>query len=349
MEDIAPQLIEAVIEEFHKAYAGSLIIQKLLAKVQNGTATYAQAQEYSLEVSRLIGSAYEKYISSAALPDGRMYYNIASRLIPSTLDENYQLVSDYAVEVQKRLNAQAKIGMKPQTAAKNQDRIDGLVDLVSSAEQYDDVCDELLVAFENFSQNIVDETIKVNATSQYRAGMRPKIIRRAESRCCAWCSALAGEYDYPDVPDDIYRRHENCRCSVEYDPADGKRKRQNVHTKKWTDAADYDKLEARKQVGINSLLSDLAKHPKRLASFTPAKLLAALEAEGLEVKPLMQGSLKGVPFEKGGGFKVNFEDGGLFQYHPEKGSHHGSAYYKISTGKGGTKRYELDGTEKPNQ
>ena len=46
------------------------------------------------------------------------------------------------------------------------------------------------------------------------------------------------------------------------------------------------------------------------------------------------------------GYKVNFDDGGLFQYHPAYRSHHDGAYYKISTGKGGTKWYELDGTEK---
>ena len=46
--------------------------------------------------------------------------------------------------------------------------------------------------------------------------------------------------------------------------------------------------------------------------------------------------------------KINFGGDGILQYHPTKKSHHGGAYYKISTGKGGTKRYELDGTEKEN-
>lgn len=33
------------------------------------------------------------------------------------------------------------------------------------------------------------------------------------------------------MPKDVYRRHQRCRCSVEYYPRDGKI--QNVHTKKW--------------------------------------------------------------------------------------------------------------------
>lgn len=154
---------------------------------------------------------------------------------------------------------------------------------------------------------------------------------------------------YPDVPPDVYRRHERCRCTVLYDPADGKRKRQNVHTKKWTDSQERDRIETRKNTGIKSLVQELSEHPKRLASFTPESLYDTLTAEGLEVKPLMNGSLKGIPFSDGGGFKVNFEDGGLLQFHPEKGSHHGGAYYKISTGKKGLRRYDLEGNEDPNR
>lgn len=346
MEDVAPALIADVIDEFHRLYEESDKIRALLGKVKEGTATFAEAQQYSLEVSRMIGTAYEKHISSAVLPDGRMYYNIASRLIPDTLDENYKAVSDYAVEVLKKLNENARIGLKTKAAEKDADRIEGLVNLASSAEQYDDISKKLLTAFENFSQSIVDKTIQANADLHYRAGLNPKIIRKSERKCCEWCANLAGEYDYPaNMPDDVFRRHENCRCTVLYDPADGKRSRQNVHTKQWTGENSYDKLETRKDAGIHSVVSDLAKHPKRLASYTPDKLYAELLRNGFEVKPLGRGSLKDQDFAEGGGFKVNFEDGGLLQYHPADKSHHGGAYYKISTGKEGTKRYDTDGNE----
>lgn len=253
MEDIAPALIADVTSEFRRLYDDSEKIRALLGKVTEGTATYAEAQQYSLEVSSLIGKAYEKHVSSAALPDGRMYYNIASRLIPSTLDENYRFVSDYAVEVQKKLNEKAGIGLRAKAAEKDADRIEGLVNLASSAERYDDVSGQLLTAFENFSQSIVDKTIEANADFQHKAGLHPKIIRRSERKCCDWCSNLAGEYDYPmDMPDDVFRRHENCRCTVLYDPADGKRSFQNVHTKQWTSGKENGILEKRKSIGLFS-------------------------------------------------------------------------------------------------
>lgn len=252
MEDITLGLIEAVTDEFHRMYDGNSKIQRLLDKVKGGTATYAEAQEYAIEVSQIIGDAYRKHISSAVLPDGRMYYNIAQRLIPATLDENHELVSGYAVKVQQALNKKADIGLKAQSAELNQDRVDGLVDLASNAKLYDDVSDQLLTAFENFSQNVVDETIKRNADFHYRSGLSPKILRRAEGKCCAWCRGLAGVHEYPVQDREIYQRHENCRCTVLYDPADGKKSFHNVHSKQWTDKADYDKINTRKSVGLLS-------------------------------------------------------------------------------------------------
>lgn len=94
-------------------------------------------------------------------------------------------------------------------------------------------------------------------------------------------------------------------------------------------------------------INDYIANPKKLFSkYTPKTLKSALEQGGFEVKTLKRGSLKGVDFTNGGGYKVNFGDDGLLQYHPASGSHHGGAYYKISTGKGGIHHYELDGKEK---
>lgn len=82
-----------------------------------------------------------------------------------------------------------------------------------------------------------------------------------------------------------------------------------------------------------------------LQAYTPQGLKRALENKGYEVKPMSNGNFKGVPFEEGGGYKINFGGDGILMYHPEGRSHHGGAYYKISTGKGGTRRYDTKGNE----
>ncbi len=84
------------------------------------------------------------------------------------------------------------------------------------------------------------------ADARWRAGMAPKIVRRAAGNCCDWCSALAGTYDYGDVyftGNDVFRRHENCRCTVEY-VCDGTR--QDVWSKKMY-AADAETLRERSE------------------------------------------------------------------------------------------------------
>lgn len=345
MEDIAPQLLETLQKRFNEKISVNPKIRAMLKRIESGGATYADAEDYALQIGQALAEVFRENLSSAVLPDGRMYYNIADRVLRPLLEADHDIVSEAAAMVQTALNQKANIGIRAQTVPVNEDRIYGIVNKVSEADTFDDVAWVLDEPVRNFSMNVVDETLRANVEFHGRSGYRPKVVRKAERKCCKWCSDLNGVYDYPDVPQDVYRRHERCRCTVEFDPADGKRRRQNVHSKRWTDDPGYDILEARKKTGIRSLPQDLSSHPGRLASFTPAQLLEAFEQEGLEVKPLKQGSLKDIPFAEGGGFKVNFEDGGLFQYHPAKKSHHGGAYYKISTGKGGVKRYGLDGIE----
>lgn len=229
MEDIAPALLDAIREDFTHRLRRNRKILTLYEAIQNGTAAYQDVQVYAYEIGDALSQAFAKYISAEALPDGRMYFNIAERVLRPILEENHGLIADAALRVQEALNKKAKIGLKAQAVKVNKDRIDGLVDKISNAERFDDVAWVLNEPVKNFCQSVVDQTVKANVNFQGRAGLRPRVVRKAEGKCCEWCSALAGEYDYPDVPDDVYRRHERCRCSVEYDPGSGRR--QNVWTK----------------------------------------------------------------------------------------------------------------------
>ena len=90
----------------------------------------------------------------------------------------------------------------------------------------------------------MDDSIKGNAEFHGKAGMTPKIVRKSTGSCCEWCTNIAGAYDYPNVPKDVYRRHGRCRCTVDYVPNNGKK--QNVWTKAWSDEASPEKIAKRK-------------------------------------------------------------------------------------------------------
>lgn len=231
MEDITPKLLDIIRKDFQEGFDKSGLIKKLYAKVRDGTATYKEANEFSIEVGELLAKAYNNNLFSEILPEGRMFYNIAKRIIEPTMKNNYFLITDITEQVQKALNVDAGIGIKPIVPELNEDRINGIINRVSSEDIFDDIKWILREPVVNFCQSIVDDSIKANADFHAKAGMSPKIIRKVTGNCCEWCRKVAGAYIYPEVPKDVYRRHQRCRCTVDYHPGNGKV--QNVHSKVW--------------------------------------------------------------------------------------------------------------------
>jgi hypothetical protein len=237
MEDITTELLQKLQNYFNEHFDGSDKVKALYEKVRTGVATYQECNEFSIEAGETLAKTFGQNLSSAVLPDGKMYYNIADRTVVPMLENNYSLVSQYCKEAQDLMNQKANIGIKAIVPKMNQDKIDGIVNRLTSEDQYDTIAWILQEPVVNFSQSIVDDSVSSNAEFQYESGMKPKIIRSVVGHCCEWCANLAGTYSYPDVPKDIYRRHDNCRCTVVYDPGDGKKNRQDVWTKQWGDTS----------------------------------------------------------------------------------------------------------------
>lgn len=223
MKDIVPELLEAIQKDFMAEVSTNPAMIRFAELVKNGTATYKQANDYATWCGQFLSIAYKKHITPGALPDGRMYYNIADRILNETLKQNHELIATAAEAVQTALNKSAGIGIKAIKPAVNQSRIDGLVDRIANEVDFEKVSWMLDEPVVNFSLNIVDETIKANADFQYQAGLSAKVKRIAESGACDWCREVAGEFTYPDVPADTWRRHDKCKCLIEYTPKKGGR------------------------------------------------------------------------------------------------------------------------------
>lgn len=249
MDDIAPALLENIRAAFLANLKKSARAAELLRQIEAGTAGYAQAGDYAYEIGSALAEAFRSELSAAVLPGGRMYQNIAEKVVAPLLGENHDLVSSAAAQVQQALNEAAGIGLKAQAAPLDTDRVQGIVRKVTNSASFDDAAWALDEPVKTFSQAVVDDTLKRNAEFQSKAGLRPRIVRRAEFRCCEWCSRMEGIYTYPDVPKDVYRRHERCRCVVEYNPGSGKM-RQDVWSKKWTSEKESDTINSRKTVGF---------------------------------------------------------------------------------------------------
>lgn len=229
MEDVSKELLELIQDAYKEELSKSKLIDIVKKKIKEGSAVFEDAYEASGDIGLALSMAYDRVLSSSILPNGKMYYNIADRTIRPTLEYSYAEAADIAQQVQACLNKRAKLGIKAQRAD-GMDRIDGIINRISSEDSFDDIKWITQEPVRTMMRSVVDDTIKKNAGFHAKAGLTPRIIRKSSGKCCKWCLGIVGTYKYPDVPKDVYRRHDNCKCMVDYNPGDGKI--QSVHTGK---------------------------------------------------------------------------------------------------------------------
>lgn len=252
--DIAPELLEKIEKTFDDRIKNNQALKTLSAKLDKGEWGFLEAEHYALEVGKDLSSAFEKYLTVDSLPNGRMYYNIAEKIIPPMMYKEYELATDAAMEVVSLINERAGVRIAPQRPIIDENRVQGIVDKISDSEDFKSVQWLLGNPVQNFAVHCVDKTVETNALFQHRAGLRPRIKRDSGGKCCDWCAALDGMYEYPGVPRDIYMRHENCNCCVEYLPGDGSA--QNVYAKTWR---DMDAVEERIAFSERAMDNDEAR------------------------------------------------------------------------------------------
>jgi len=250
MNDITPELLEKINKLFDERTSESEKLKDAVKKLTLKEANYVDANNFAIEIGDILSTVLNETIDVSILPDGRMYYNIADRILNPTMSKNHELISEFTADVQKNLNTKAGLHLKTQVPDLNQDRIDGIVNRISSETDFDVIKWILGDPIVTFSQSVVDDSIKANADFQASAGLQPILTRKLRGKACKWCRALAGAYDYSNLPKEIYQRHDNWRCTIEYDPGDGKRR--TIPPKK-SNPEKKTKIQARKQIGIKKL------------------------------------------------------------------------------------------------
>lgn len=138
------------------------------------------------------------------------------------------------------------------------DRIDGIIDRVSDAEEYEKASWLLGVGvLTNFALSIVDDSMRDNLEFQGKAGVPATVKRYTIGYCCDWCQSLVGTYNYPDVPKEVWQRHRDCNCIIEYTPGKtGKTQYLKSGRQNWYEIGP-EELEQRKNfAGINTASLD---------------------------------------------------------------------------------------------
>lgn len=231
-KDIVPGLLAAIDQYFIETNANSKELKRLVELQKSGKADYKEVNELAIEIGKNMSAALKKYVNAESLPDEKFYFNIANRLINTSLKTSFDIVTGYSSDVQKSLNEQANLHLKAQLPEFNQEKAKGLVERLTAAETFDDVAWLLDEPIVTFTQAIVDDSIQKNVEFQSKVGLKPRITRTLVGKGCDWCRNLAGSYLYSEAPKEVYHRHERCRCIVNYHPGDGRK--QDVWSKKWS-------------------------------------------------------------------------------------------------------------------
>ena len=251
-QDIAPVLNEKIQASFKNYCMRDRRITQISKRIRDGTASFSDAHDYAEHLGENLSKALVNNLTAENLPNGKLYYNIATRTVTPGLEENYNLVNDIAEQIQKSIDKKAKVGLGSVRAEFPKERIQGLIDKMTADDiELESAVRWLMEPIVNNSEAFADDYIKANVEFRTEAGLKTKIVRRADPNCCKWCADLEGEYDYDSAPDDIYRRHEFCRCTVTYI---SEKKSQNVWSKREWKTNPQD-LEQRKESGTGTRMS----------------------------------------------------------------------------------------------
>ena len=250
--DVVPVLNEKIQTSFKGNVMKDRRVARVSKRIRDGTANLADAHDYAASLGEDLSKALLDNLTEQTLPNGTLYYNIAERTIVPALENNYNLVNETAEQIQKIVDKKQKIGLKPVKADFPKERIQGLIDKMTTDDiTIDEALAWLKEPIVNNSESFMDDFVESNAKFRTETGLKAKLVRKAEAKCCDWCAALEGEYDYGSAPEDIYRRHEFCRCTVTYKT---EKVRQSVWSKtKWE--TPKEDLEQRKAAGKRQEMS----------------------------------------------------------------------------------------------
>lgn len=201
-------------------------LKAVLKKIKEGTATFKDTAYYAEVYSSITGKVFSANVLDLVETE-------REEVCEELLRGNYEEINNICAQVQTALDEAAGIHIKPQRAAFPTDRVDQIAHSILDPTVKDSVIKRRAnTGVANVSQGFHDSYIKVNASFRNDSGLKVYINRETDGKCCEWCTKIAGRYSYGTEPDDIYRRHDNCGCTVTYE--NGKQ-RQDVWSKRsWT-------------------------------------------------------------------------------------------------------------------
>lgn len=210
-------------EEVSRKIGRDALLARLRRKIDSGKGTYADSFAYSDRAGKLLGEVFSRRLPDIP-PEER------EALCAELLHDRYTDINSVTDSVQKAQDAAQGLHLAPQHAPFNNERAHQIGS--ATADQTVPVETQqrrAKSATATMTRAMHDDRMKAEAKFRSRAGLKCYITRMTDGKCCPWCSKVAGRYEYGREPDGIYRRHDNCSCTVTFENG---RKRQDVWSKR---------------------------------------------------------------------------------------------------------------------
>ena len=231
--DPVMELRDAIAAAFSENIRKDAFIQDFLekAKQKSGDLTLEDVQKFSERLGEATSKALLDTVGTDVLTDEQLKREVTSRLVRPMLEQNFDNIQAEANRVQKIIDESAGIGLNGVSAEFPEDRAVGLVDKVNESESVEAAQSYFGEPVVNFHMHGYDSWVETNAKFRADAGMTSRIIRRGHFGMCPWCASLTGTFEYygDNMPNDIFRRHKNCKCVVLFTSERGKFR--DVHSK----------------------------------------------------------------------------------------------------------------------
>ena len=205
-------VFDDIKDEFIALVNNDRIAAKYAAAAAQGR--YHEASLYAARVGDLLGRTLRRHAPLLSIEEWDL-----EKLIPQSLGLDHAMVVEVCVQTQTAINEANHLGIRAAVPEFDGNRAYGLVEELRENPEFTNIETLFYDQITNFSQNIVDRSVRDNAELQSNAGIDAYIVRTAEYGACEWCQNLEGTYNYEDVKNtgnDVWRRHDNCRCTIEY-------------------------------------------------------------------------------------------------------------------------------------
>lgn len=226
--------------ELDERIRGDKQLRMIAEKIANKTADFNDTAKYSEIVSNYIGAVLQENVGEITSPVAKEF------VCKELLRDQYSTINELFESVQVSIDEQNGIHIKTQKPKFPEERVDKVAHaLEDPTVPLKTIKRRANAPVANVSKSFHDDCIKKNAQFRHDAGLKCYIIRIG-TKCCEWCSEVAGKYEFGDQPDGIFRRHDNCDCTIIYDGQvlRGKQNADGSRSKTWEElpnanAADY--------------------------------------------------------------------------------------------------------------